>query len=43
LRAGRNLTVCQADVVRVSGGVERAVAVLTATIMTLRDRADVTG
>jgi uncharacterized protein (TIGR00369 family) len=41
LRAGRTLSVCQADVVAVSANVERAVALLTATIMTVRDRADV--
>jgi uncharacterized protein (TIGR00369 family) len=43
LRAGRTLSVCQADVVAVEGGVERAVALLTATIMTVRDRPDVRG
>lgn len=43
IRAGRTLSVCQADVVAVSEGVEKPVAILTATIMTVRDRPEVTG
>lgn len=43
LRAGRTLNVCQADVVAVDGGVERTVALLTATIMSVRDRPNVRG
>ena len=43
MRAGRTLSVCQADVVSVTGGVEKTVALLTATIMTVRDRAEVRG
>jgi uncharacterized protein (TIGR00369 family) len=43
LRAGRTLNVCQADVVAVEGGVERTVALLTATIMGVRDRPNVRG
>lgn len=38
VKEGRTLTVCQADVIAVSDGVERAVAVLLATVMTIRDR-----
>ncbi len=41
IRAGRTLSVCQAEVVGLAGdGTERAVAVLVSTIMTMRDRAD---
>jgi uncharacterized protein (TIGR00369 family) len=43
IRAGRTLSVCQADVVAVSDGVEKPVAILTATIMTVRDRPEVVG
>ena len=43
LRAGRTLSVCQADVVSVTGGVEKTVALLTATVMTVRDRPEVRG
>ena len=43
LRAGRTLSVCQADVVSVNGGAEKSVALLTATIMTVRDRPEVRG
>ncbi|MEO8575947.1 MAG: PaaI family thioesterase [Gemmatimonadales bacterium] len=43
LRPGRTLTVCQADVVAVVGGAEKTVALLTATIMTVRDRPEVLG
>ena len=43
IRAGRTLSVCQADVVAVSAGAEKAVAILTATIMTVRDRPEVSG
>ena len=43
IRAGRTLTVCQADVVAVSEGKERTVAVMTGTIMNVQGRADVTG
>lgn len=43
IRAGRTLSVCQADVVAVSEGVEKPVAILTATIMTVRDRPEVSG
>ena len=43
LRAGRTLSVCQADVVSVSSETEKTVALLTATIMTVRDRAEVRG
>lgn len=43
IRAGRTLSVCQADVVAVTAGVEKVVAMLTATIMTVRDRPDVLG
>ena len=43
VRAGRTLSVCQADVVAVNEGVERSVAMMTATIMTVRDRPGVRG
>lgn len=43
VRAGRTITVCQADVVSVSAGVERAVAMLVGTMMTVRDRPEVAG
>ena len=43
IRAGRTLSVCQAEVVAVSGGAEKAVALLTSTIMTVRDREGVRG
>ena len=38
VRAGRTLSVCQAEIVAVSGGTERAVALLVSTVMTVRDR-----
>lgn len=43
VRAGRTLSVCQADVVAVKEGVERTVAMMTATIMNVRDRPGVQG
>lgn len=43
IRAGRTLNVCQADVVAVSEGKERPVAMLTATVMTVTGRPGVTG
>ncbi len=43
LRAGRTLSVCQAEVVAVSEGVEKAVALLTSTVMTMTDREGVRG
>jgi len=43
VRAGRNVTVCQADGFMVSGGEERAVATLLGTMMTVRGREDVHG
>ncbi|MGK2963628.1 MAG: PaaI family thioesterase [Gemmatimonadaceae bacterium] len=43
LRAGRTLSVCQAEVSAVTGGVEKDVALLVATIMNVRGRADVSG
>jgi uncharacterized protein (TIGR00369 family) len=43
IRAGRTLTVCQADVVAVRDGNEKTVAMLTATVMTMTGRADVQG
>ena len=42
-RAGRTLTVCNAEVFAVSEGKERLVAVMTGTIMNVQGRADVTG
>ena len=43
IRAGRTLNVCQADVVAISGGSEKTVALLTATVMTVTGRPDVRG
>lgn len=43
VRAGRHVTVCQADVVATSGSEEKAVALMVATIMTIRDRPGVEG
>ncbi|MGH9418740.1 MAG: PaaI family thioesterase, partial [Thermoanaerobaculia bacterium] len=43
VRAGRTLTVCQADVSAVIDGQERLVAIMTSTIMTVRDREGVRG
>ena len=43
IRAGRTLSVCQADVMAVTDGTEKQVAILTATIMTVRDRPEVSG
>ena len=43
IRAGRTLNVCQADVVTISGGSEKTVAMLTATVMTVTGRPDVRG
>jgi uncharacterized protein (TIGR00369 family) len=43
VRAGRTLTVCQADVVALSEEGEKIVAMLTSTVMTVRDREGVRG
>jgi uncharacterized protein (TIGR00369 family) len=43
VRAGRTLTICQADVFAVAGERETAVALMTATIMNVKGRAGVTG
>ena len=43
VRAGRTITVCQGDAFMVRDGRETHVATLLATIMTVRDRPDVTG
>jgi uncharacterized protein (TIGR00369 family) len=43
VRAGRTINVCQADVVAQRGGDEKLVAVMTATIMTVRDRPAIVG
>jgi len=43
IRAGRTLSVCQAEVAAVADGVEKDVAILVATIMNVRGRVDVTG
>lgn len=37
-KAGRTVTVCQGDVFALRGGEEKLVAVMTATLMTVRDR-----
>jgi acyl-coenzyme A thioesterase PaaI-like protein len=41
VRAGRTITVCQAEASMLSDGAEKAVATMLATIMTVRDRPDV--
>jgi len=41
LRAGRTISVCQADGVMRSGGQEKHIATMLATIMTVMDRSDV--
>jgi len=43
VRAGRTITVCQAEAAMADGGTEQAVATMLATIMTVRDRPDVVG
>ena len=43
VRPGRTISVCQADAVMISKGVETVVATMLATIMTVRDRGDVVG
>ena len=43
VRAGRTLTVCQAEVAATTEEKERTVAVMTATIMNVHGRPDVTG
>lgn len=43
VRAGRTITVCQADAAMLTDGVEIEVATMLATVMTIRDRADVIG
>ena len=43
VRAGRTITVCQADASMISGGIESPVATMLATMMTVRDRPDVVG
>lgn len=43
VRAGRTITVCQAEASMLSGGTETPVATMLATIMTIRDRPDVVG
>ena len=40
LRAGRTIAVCQAEAAMLAEGTETSVAVMIATIMTVRDRAD---
>lgn len=43
IRSGRTLTVCQADVVAVTAGEEKPVALMTATIMNVKGRPEVVG
>lgn len=43
IKSGKTLSICQADVVAVADGAEKAVAVMVATIMNVRGRAGVTG
>jgi len=41
VRAGRTVTVCQADSFMIEAGDEKPVATMLATIMTIRDRSDI--
>jgi uncharacterized protein (TIGR00369 family) len=41
VRAGRTITVCEAEVVAITAGAELPVALLISTVMTVRDRPDV--
>jgi uncharacterized protein (TIGR00369 family) len=43
LRAGKTITVCQADVMAIRAGAESHIATLVATIIGLRDRKDLQG
>jgi uncharacterized protein (TIGR00369 family) len=43
VRAGRTITVCQAEASMLTAGAENSVATMLATIMTIRDRPDVVG
>lgn len=43
VRAGRTITVCQAEASMTAGGGETLVATMVATVMTVRDRPDVQG
>jgi uncharacterized protein (TIGR00369 family) len=43
LRAGRTITVCQAEASMLTAGAEKLVATMLATMMTIRDRPDVVG
>ena len=43
IRVGRTITVCQAEGFMLSNGLEVPVAIMTATVMTILDRPDVTG
>jgi uncharacterized protein (TIGR00369 family) len=43
VRAGRTITVCQAEAMMLTDGKESLVATLLATVMTIRDRPDVVG
>jgi uncharacterized protein (TIGR00369 family) len=43
IRAGRTLSVCQAEVMAVAEGSEKLVALLTSTVMTVKDREGVRG
>lgn len=43
IRAGRTLSVCQAEVVAVADGAEKTVALLTSTVMTVTGRERVRG
>jgi uncharacterized protein (TIGR00369 family) len=43
VRPGRTITVCEAEALMLTAGAETSVATMLATIMTVRDRPDVTG
>jgi len=43
LRAGRTISVCQGEAIMIADGEETVVATMLATIMAIRDRADVVG
>jgi len=43
LRAGRTISVCQAEAAMLAEGAETSVAIMIATVMTVRSRSDVVG
>ena len=43
VRSGRTLTICQAEVSAIDGDAEHVVAIMTATVMNVRNRPGVQG